>query len=46
VEFLVGDEKLLKIQGGEKKEENFHKLSISDSVEPDLCHAFLNHGAQ
>ncbi len=46
VEFVVGEEKLLKIQGGEKKIDSFCKLSIFDRDLSDFCNAFPNHGAQ
>jgi hypothetical protein len=46
VEFVVGDEKLLKIQGGEKKLPNFSKLSNFDRSSQDLCVTLLKHGAQ
>jgi HTH domain len=46
VEFIVGEEKLLKIQGGGKKVDSFSKLSILDRNAPHLCNAFPNHGAQ
>jgi hypothetical protein len=40
VEFVVGDEKLLTIQGGEKNFDLFRKLSIFDRSRLDLCDAF------
>ena len=39
VEFVVGDEKLLNIQGGEKCFDFFRKLSIFDRKRLDLCTA-------
>lgn len=39
VEFVVGDEKLLNIQGGERNFDFFRKLSIFDRDGPDLCSA-------
>ncbi len=39
VEFVVGDEKLLKIQGGEINSDFFRKLSIFDRNDNDLCNA-------
>ena len=46
VEFVVGDEKLFNIQGGEKSFDFFRSLSIFDRDQPNLCNAFPNYGAQ
>jgi biotin operon repressor len=46
VEFVVGNERVLNIRGGEKISDNFLKLAINDSTGPDLCSTSPNYGAQ
>lgn len=46
VEFVVGNEKLIQIHGGEKNQNFFYKLSIFDNEQPDFCNTFPNYGAQ